>query len=157
RWSDQYSLAVAYVQLRTGRLPFEGDSVHQILYAHAYEPPDLSGLPEEERRVVARALAKAPEERWPNCRAFVLGLESAALAADGQLAPTLASPPPGRPPTPTRTTAPGKTIPRTASPPVPAVEPRAATPSGKPARAGRRPRRAGRWGLAVALLGIGAA
>src|SRR4051794_33376394 len=27
KWSDQYSLAVTYVQLRTGKLPFEGDSV----------------------------------------------------------------------------------------------------------------------------------
>jgi serine/threonine protein kinase len=35
KWSDQYSLAVTYLQLRTGRLPFEGESINQILYAHA--------------------------------------------------------------------------------------------------------------------------
>ena len=49
RWTDQYSLAVTYAQLRTGRLPFAGDSIDQVIYAHLHEPPDLSGLPEEER------------------------------------------------------------------------------------------------------------
>ena len=49
RWSDQYSLAVTYYQLRTGRRPFEGDSVLQVIYAHQNLPPDLSALPEEER------------------------------------------------------------------------------------------------------------
>jgi formylglycine-generating enzyme required for sulfatase activity len=74
RWSDQYSLAATYLQLRTGRLPFEGESFVQIIYAHMHTPPDLSGLPEEERPVVARALAKKPEERWPTCREFVRAL-----------------------------------------------------------------------------------
>jgi serine/threonine-protein kinase len=76
RWSDQYSLAVSYAQLRTGRLPFRGETVGQVLNAHLHHPPDLSGLPEPERRVVARALAKKPDERWPNCRAFVQALEA---------------------------------------------------------------------------------
>jgi hypothetical protein len=91
--SDQYSLAVSYVQLRTGILPFLGDSVNQILFGHLHQPPELSGLPEEERAAVARALAKRPEERWPTCRAFVLGLEAAAVAADGRLASSSGSTP----------------------------------------------------------------
>jgi serine/threonine protein kinase len=74
QWSDQYSLAVTYVQLRTGRLPFVGDSPVQILYGHLHNPPDLSALPEAERSVVMRALAKQPAERWPSCRAFVRAL-----------------------------------------------------------------------------------
>ncbi|MBV8078126.1 MAG: hypothetical protein JO284_17085, partial [Planctomycetaceae bacterium] len=86
RWSDQYSLAVTYAQLRTGQLPFKGDSIHQIIYKHLHELPDLAGLPEEERQVVARALAKRPEERWPTCRAFVHGLQAAAMAEDRRLA-----------------------------------------------------------------------
>jgi formylglycine-generating enzyme required for sulfatase activity len=74
RWSDQYSLAVTYVQLRTGRLPFVGENYLQILYAHINDPPNLSGLCEGERPVVARALAKQPEQRWPTCREFVRAL-----------------------------------------------------------------------------------
>ena len=39
RWSDQYSLAVTYCQLRTGRPPFEGDSAIQVIYAHVHTRP----------------------------------------------------------------------------------------------------------------------
>jgi formylglycine-generating enzyme required for sulfatase activity/serine/threonine protein kinase len=82
RWSDQYSLAATYLHLRTGKLPFEGDSPVQILYAHMHTPPDLSGLPDEERPVVARALAKRPEDRWPTCRAFAHALTVSAREDD---------------------------------------------------------------------------
>jgi len=78
RWSDQYALAITYAQLRTGRLPINGSSVNQVLYAHVHNPPDLSGLLEPERGAVARALAKPPEDRWPTCAAFVHALEGAA-------------------------------------------------------------------------------
>ena len=67
-----------YYQLRTGRRPFEGDSVLQVIYAHQNLPPDLSALAEEERAVVARALAKQPDERWPSCREFVRHLRETA-------------------------------------------------------------------------------
>jgi hypothetical protein len=36
-------------------------------------------LPATERRVVARALAKEPAERWPDCRAFVRALQESSL------------------------------------------------------------------------------
>ena len=69
RHSDQYSLAATYVHLRTGHLLFEG-SHHQVVYGHMSVPPDLSQLPIAERAVVARALAKEPEKRWPTCEIF---------------------------------------------------------------------------------------
>ncbi|MBX9628636.1 MAG: serine/threonine protein kinase, partial [Gemmataceae bacterium] len=68
--SDQYSLAVTYVLLRGGRLPFAG-TAWSMLMDHAATPPDLSMLPVSERPVVARALAKRPEDRWADCRQFV--------------------------------------------------------------------------------------
>lgn len=70
RWSDQYSLAATYCQLRGGRPPFQG-SMAELTAGHLTRPPDLSMLPESERPAAARALSKKPEERWPNCRAFV--------------------------------------------------------------------------------------
>jgi serine/threonine-protein kinase len=85
--SDQYSLAVTYCQLRTGRLPVTGETIGEVVYNHLHGTPDLSALPEEERPVVGRALAKEPGARWPTCRAFVLGLEAAALAEDGRRGP----------------------------------------------------------------------
>jgi hypothetical protein len=67
RWSDQYSLAVAYCELLTGMRPFPGPHA-------ADREPDLGMLPEAERPVVARALAADPRQRWPGCRAFVRAL-----------------------------------------------------------------------------------
>lgn len=70
RQTDQYCLAVTYCQLRSNRLPFEGSPL-QVMAGHLTQPPDLSVLPEPERDVVARALAKQPGERWASCRVFV--------------------------------------------------------------------------------------
>ncbi|HEY1187577.1 MAG TPA: protein kinase, partial [Gemmata sp.] len=75
--SDQYSLAVVYVELLTGKRPFPGKNIRQLALQHMSEPPDLSMLPEGDRPVVARALAKNPDERWPSCTAFVRALGSA--------------------------------------------------------------------------------
>jgi serine/threonine protein kinase len=72
--SDQYSLAVAYCHLRGGELPFTGDAA-EVMAGHLRRPPDLSMLPARERPVVARALAKNPDDRWPTCREFVRALQ----------------------------------------------------------------------------------
>ncbi|MCI0463243.1 MAG: bifunctional serine/threonine-protein kinase/formylglycine-generating enzyme family protein [Gemmataceae bacterium] len=81
RWSDQYSLAVTYCHLRGNRLPFEGP-LAAVVVGHMMGNPDLGMIPEEERAVVAQALAKKPQERWPSCAAFVTAL------AAGQIPPT---------------------------------------------------------------------
>ena len=74
--SDQYSLAVTYCHLRGGRLPF-GGNIAQITAGHLLHPPNLTMLPLVERPVVAKALAKKPPDRWPNCRAFIRALAAA--------------------------------------------------------------------------------
>jgi hypothetical protein len=81
--SDQYSLAVTYCQLRTGQLPFTGDSVHSLVYSILHNQPDLSSLPADERPIVARALARQPGQRWPSCQAFVERLGGFGLAQRG--------------------------------------------------------------------------
>jgi len=73
KWSDQYSLAVTYCHLRGNRLPFTG-MLSEILAGHMARQPDLTMLPEAERPVVLRAMAKEPTARWPSCRAFVEAL-----------------------------------------------------------------------------------
>lgn len=72
--SDQYSLAIVYVELLTGKRPFSGKNIRQLALQHMTEAPDLAMLPEADRPVVARALAKNPEERWPSCTAFIRAL-----------------------------------------------------------------------------------
>lgn len=73
--ADQYALALTYCRLRGGRLPF-GGSPWEVILKHCLDAPDLTMLPEGERPVVARALGKCPEERWPSCRAFVAELRA---------------------------------------------------------------------------------
>jgi serine/threonine protein kinase len=72
--SDQYSLAVVYIELLTGKRPFAGKNIRQLALQHMNEPPDLSMLPEVDRPVLARALAKDPDERFPSCTAFIRSL-----------------------------------------------------------------------------------
>lgn len=69
-WTDQYSLAVSYFQLRTGKLPFP-EPPKSNLAAYVRPAPDLNLLPDLERFVVARALAPVPQDRWPTCEEFM--------------------------------------------------------------------------------------
>ena len=79
--ADQYSLAASYYYLRTGRHLFSSASVREILRQCQEEDPDLAPLPVHERRVLLRALARKPKDRWPTCLAFVNALKKA-MAAD---------------------------------------------------------------------------
>ncbi len=99
--SDQYSLAIVYVELLTGRRPFNGKNIRQLAMQHMTEAPDLSALPEGDRPAVARALSKDPEGRFPSCVAFVRALGGATLRADVQsgATPTTSAARAGRPAT----------------------------------------------------------
>src|SRR5581483_11860785 len=44
---------------------------------HLQRQPDLAGLPEKEKAVLLKALAKEPADRYPTCQAFVQALERA--------------------------------------------------------------------------------
>jgi len=80
--TDQYALACVAWQLMTGTVPFERDQGMAVLLAHLSEPPPpLSsrrpGLPGAADQVLARALAKVPEERYGTCRDFADALREA--------------------------------------------------------------------------------
>jgi serine/threonine protein kinase len=74
--SDQYSLAIVYQELLTGQRPFDGKNPRQLAQQHMMMPPELRWLPEAEREVVGRALAKDPAARFPSCLAFIRALYS---------------------------------------------------------------------------------
>jgi serine/threonine protein kinase len=71
RFSDQYSLAVVYQEMLTGFRPFPGQTAMQLAAQHTSSPPMLEPLPVGDRASIARALAKLPDQRFPNCRQMV--------------------------------------------------------------------------------------
>jgi hypothetical protein len=75
--SDQYSLALSYAELRTGKMPFGARDMFQLMMDHMEKPPDLEDFPEAEGTVLAKALAKNPDERYASCHELVEALAAA--------------------------------------------------------------------------------
>ena len=80
--SDRYSLAVVAYELLVGERPFT--SSHFAVQARQHveeEPPAASSrnraLPPTVDAVLARGMAKRPEERWPSAHEFAQALEAA--------------------------------------------------------------------------------
>jgi serine/threonine protein kinase len=74
--TDQYSLAASYYQLRTGRYIFPAGTPSEFLQKRLETDPDLVEVPVEERRVLSRALAREPHDRWSNCQSFIDALSA---------------------------------------------------------------------------------
>jgi serine/threonine-protein kinase len=74
--SDQYSLACSAVELLTGQPPFEATTAGALIEAHLQRhPPRMSsrnaGIPRSADPIVAKALAKDPEQRYETCSRFI--------------------------------------------------------------------------------------
>ena len=69
--SDQYSLGVVAFQLLTGAVPFDADSLPEIMQHHWFTPvPDIASVrqdvPAPLLDVIYRSLAKDPKQRFPS-------------------------------------------------------------------------------------------
>ena len=84
RHCDQYSLAICFQELLTGTLPFKGKNLRQLLLQHTQEDPDLTPLAAQDRAIVARALSKNPDHRFPSCQDFVRALRTEAMPTRAQ-------------------------------------------------------------------------
>jgi hypothetical protein len=93
RHSDQYSLGIVFQELLTGQRPFNGTTARQLLLQHLQAAPDLSSLPEADREIVARSLAKKPDDRFAKSTDFVRALMSAGTAPAKTIALVPAIPP----------------------------------------------------------------
>lgn len=88
--SDQYSLAATFFHLVAGRVPFPGANTVDVVRKHFTESvPPLSalkaGVPPGVDSVIARAMAKRAEDRYPTCRDFFQALQYAATHPDAAL------------------------------------------------------------------------
>src|SRR4051812_30538698 len=72
--SDQYSLAIVYQEMLTGERPFMGRTAAQLAAQHMHSAPGLTSLPLSDRPIIARALSKQPQRRYPTCREFIQAL-----------------------------------------------------------------------------------
>ena len=80
--SDLFSLAVLLYEALTGRRPFTGDDLASLTYSIAHETPvpvsrRARNLPSGLDAFFERALAKHPEDRFPDGAAFCQALEEA--------------------------------------------------------------------------------
>lgn len=75
--SDQYSLAFSYAELRQGKRPVEGDDLPTVMNHVLESEPDFSGIPSEEAKILRRAMAKDPKDRFNNCCEFVAAMARA--------------------------------------------------------------------------------
>lgn len=95
--ADQYALACVAYKLLTGSVPFKRDTVMAVMMAHLSNPPPSlvvrrPDLPDAVDGVLAKAMAKRPEERYESCGDFAealrqaLGLTSYSARAEATVA-----------------------------------------------------------------------
>jgi len=75
--TDIYSVGIVVYELFKGQVPFRGDNPLATVFKQIEEPPDLEGLPDGVRPVLAKALAKDRSQRFSTARGVAAGLRLA--------------------------------------------------------------------------------
>ena len=91
RRSDIYSLGCSFYRLLAGQNPYPSTAPAVVMMGHVQEPPPRvtalrPDLPAALDHVLARALAKSPDDRYGTCREFA---QEAVAALHGAPAPAL--------------------------------------------------------------------
>ena len=99
--TDQYALACSAFEMLTGGPPFRSPEAAALMYAQLSQPPPpltsrRPDLPAAADQVFARALAKAPGDRYASCREFADAMRAAFGLASYDSGPEPV--PPGAPP-----------------------------------------------------------
>jgi len=82
--TDQYSLAITYFELRTGKLPYRDDTIGAVLDAKQQETLELSACTPSEQEVLRRATSRDSSRRFPSTTEMVKALRRAtAIGPEG--------------------------------------------------------------------------
>jgi serine/threonine protein kinase len=84
--SDQYSLAIVGYQMLTGRVPFMGENVREVIARQLLEEPTplsrlVPNIPSELSSTIHQALRKEPGQRFASMDAFAKSLRGELLTA----------------------------------------------------------------------------
>ncbi len=95
--SDLWSLVVVLHEMAAGQLPFKGGSEVAVLHSILYSSPEplsslRSGLPLELERIVRKALAKRPAERYQHAADLLVDLRGLAKVFESGSATRAAAP-----------------------------------------------------------------
>jgi serine/threonine protein kinase/WD40 repeat protein len=113
--TDEYALACAAFVLLSGEPPFSREEGPAVLYAQLSKPPPRlserrAGLPAAADDVLARALAKAPGDRYPSCGEFADAMRLALGLAPDDAARALSPRPDHAPTELSHTSHPGESL-----------------------------------------------
>lgn len=78
--SDIYSLGIVFFEMVTGRKPYNANTPIELSMQHLHDPIPkarqfVRDLPHEVDQIISKAIAKNPEDRFPNMAAFAQALE----------------------------------------------------------------------------------
>ncbi|MGE6762260.1 protein kinase domain-containing protein [Corallococcus interemptor] len=105
--TDLFAFGCIVYEMLAGRPPYSGDNVAELIYqiVHLEPPPLLTlapGTPPHMVTAISRAMAKKPEDRYPDVGAFILELTGSPLQTLSEVKPEQRS----RPVSPTAPSAP---------------------------------------------------